>query len=64
MANNRKDVLGDIANDIPLDVADRDYLIARVLPKINTRGLSALLDAVQLVRRDGKRQLNEGGYAK
>lgn len=49
----RKEWLVDLVNEIPLDVADRDYLIERELPKLSTRGIKALLDACLLCARDG-----------
>lgn len=56
-AQRRSDIMADLLKSIRDDVADRDYLVNRVLPKINTRGLQAVLDALFLAERDGTRPL-------
>ena len=58
----KQDLLDDLENEIALDVADRDYLTGRTLPALNARALQAMLDALVLARRDGKRTLSEPGF--
>ena len=57
MTQLRDDIMLDLLKSIRDDVADRDYLVKRVLPKINTRGLQAILDSLFLAERDGTRPL-------
>lgn len=57
MRSTKQDWLTDLVNEIPLDTADYDYLVSKTLPRLRTRDIKALSDALMLARRDGRKLL-------
>ncbi len=55
----KQDALADLIREIPLDTADYDYLVNVSLPRLRTREIQALSDALMLARRDGRKSLAE-----
>ena len=55
--SDKQDWLDDLIGEIPLDTMDYAFLIEKVLPKLGRREIRALLDAMNLCRRDGLKGL-------
>jgi hypothetical protein len=53
ITSTKQDWLSDLITEIPLDTMDYDFLVTTVLPRLRAREIKALIDAIQLARRDG-----------
>lgn len=54
MTSSRKDWVADLIAEVPTATADYDHLVSVVLPRMTTRAVKALLDALKQARREGR----------